>query len=246
MLSDRAADDAARLAVRQSQLFLALAEELKLPFMQIARAAELGEMTQPAAESPLRDIQATADMSLQLLDSYVLSMRLSQSSDWQMSIEPVSVSAVLYDTMRKLTAVAGRYGVSLDLHVQARYEPVMVNRQALQSALLCLGYSLIEALPSAGTGNLRVQLATHRTKYGIVAGVYGELEDLTPRMYELARGLYGRSRQPFVGSMAGSGAGIFVADAILSAMASRLRVGRFKKMPGFAVTLPASEQLQLV
>jgi hypothetical protein len=44
----------------------------------------------------------------------------------------------------------------------------------------------------------------------------------------------------------GSGAGVFVADAILAAMASRLRVGRFMKLPGFAVTLPASEQLQLV
>ena len=93
---------------------------------------------------------------------------------------------------------------------------------------------------------MRLQLATHRTKYGIVAGVYGRLDELTPQMYRRARELQGRARQPLVASMPGSGAGIFVADAILGAMSSRLRVGRHGKLPGFAVTLPASEQLALI
>ncbi len=225
----------AGLSQRQAQLFLALAEELKLPFMHIARLAELTGMQATSsqtggsriAEASLHDIQATADMSLQLLDSYLLSLRLSLQPEARLSVEPVSVSAVLHDTMHELKAVAAQYGVSLELHVQARYEPVMAHRQALQSALICLGYSLIEALPSTGVPNLRLQLATHRTKYGIVAGVYGELDGLTPRMFERALNLQGSSRQPMVASMAASGAGIFVADAILGAMASRLRCFHF-------------------
>jgi len=116
----------------------------------------------------------------------------------------------------------------------------------LQSALITLGCSLIEALPANGTGRQRLQLATHRTKDGIVAGVYGELEGLTPGAFERSKQLQGRVRQPLVGTLPGSGAGVFVAEAILAAMASRLRVGRYQKLPGFAVTLPASEQLQFV
>lgn len=243
---------------RQARLFLALAEELKLPLMHIARMAELSGLRAAAtdalardgssklAETPLRDIQATADMSLQLLDSYLLSLRLSLQPDASLSVEPVSLSAVLHDTMQELKVVAGQYGVTLDMHIHARYEPVMAHRQALQSALICLGYSLIEALPSSGARNQRLQLATHRTKYGIVAGVYGELDELTPRAFERALELRGTSRQPMVATMASSGAGIFVADAILGAMSSRLRVGRFQRLPGFAVTLPVSEQLQLI
>jgi hypothetical protein len=235
---------------RTTQLFLALAEELKLPFMYIARQAELQSMIGSALgespANPLRDIRETADMSLRLLDSYLLSLRLSLQPDTLLALEPVSVSAVLYDTAHQLQYVASQYGVTLELPTQPKYEPVMAHRQALQSALVSLGYTLIEALPAAGVKNMCLHLATHRTKYGIVAGMYGELDTLTPRMFRRALDLQGVAPQPLVATSPGSAAGIFVADAILNAMSSRLRVGRYHKQPGFAVTLNASEQLQLV
>jgi hypothetical protein len=241
------------------QLFLAMAEELKLPLQHIARQSELHMMQVGQAgpaeqavqamevrEAVMRDIQGSADMTLQLLDSYLLSLRLSLEPASQLNLEPVSLSAVLHDTAVELRHIAKNYGVTLQLHVQGRYEPVLAHRQALQSALVALGYGLIEALPSNGVKNRRLQLATHRTKHGIVAGVYGELDGLTPQMYRRAKQLQGHVRQPLVGTMPGSGAGVFVADAILAAMASRLRVGRYQKLPGFAVTLASSEQLQLI
>jgi hypothetical protein len=243
-----------------------MAEELKLPLQYIARQAELQTMQLLAAKTShkasnnaagiiigdadtricLRDIQTSADMSLQLLDSYLLSMRLSMEPTTVLALEPVSVSAVLYDTAGQLRDVAKQYGVTLDLYVHGRYEPVMAHKQALQAALISLGYALIEALPSSGAGKRHVQLATHRTKHGIVAGMYGELDALTPELFQKAKQLQGRARQPMVSAMSGSGAGVFIADALLGAMASRLRVGRFQKLPGFAVTLSASEQLQLI
>lgn len=241
------------------QLFLAMAEELKLPLQHIARLAELrqlqatdvatiadSELAPQALSQSLGDIQATADMTLQLLDSYLLSLRLSLQPQASLQLEPVSVSAVLHDTLGELRAIAANYGVTLELHVQGRYEPVLANRAALQSALVSLGYAVIEALPANGTRRQHVQLATHRTRQGIVAGVYGELNGLTPGLYKRAQQLQGYARQPMVGVLPGSGAGVFVADAILAAMSSRLRVGRYMRLPGFAVTLPASEQLQLV
>lgn len=232
---------------RYEQLFLAMAEELKLPLQHIARQAELQQLRpdMPAAEG-LQDIQASADMTLQLLDSYLLSLRLSLQPQGSLQLEPVSLSAVLHDTAAELRHIAANYGVTLKLHVEGRYEPVLAHRQALQSALVALGYAVIEALPASGVQRQHLQLATHRTRQGIVAGVYGELDTLTPQLYRRARALQGRARQPLVGTMPGSGAGVFVADAILSAMASRLRVGRYMKLPGFAVTLPSSEQLQLI
>ena len=227
------------------RLFLALAEELKLPLMHIARSAEL-QQTGAAPADGLQDIRQTADMSLQLLDSYLMSLRLSFLPAGQLELEPISVPAVLHDTAGQLRHVARQYGVVLDLHVQGRYEPVLANRQALQGALASLGYALIEALPASGVSNMRLQLATHRTKDGIVAGVYGELDGLTPQLFRRARELQGVVRQPLVSVVPGSGAGIFIADAILGAMSARLRVGRHGNVPGFAVTLPASEQLQLI
>jgi hypothetical protein len=158
----------------------------------------------------------------------------------------VSVAAVLHEACAQLAKVAGQYNVELELHVQGRYEPVMANASALQMALVSLGYSLIEALPAMGTRQLRLQLAAHRTKYGIVAGMYCDAKDLTPKTFRRAQSLKGYARQPLVGVLPGAGAGVFVADAILQAMSSRLRAGRYQKLPGFAVTLPPSQQLALV
>jgi signal transduction histidine kinase len=259
---------------RTERLFLAMAEELKLPLQQIARQAELhllsdgnqvqystvpnsllvqeapgmGVGTADAIRYDLRSIQTSADSTLQLLDSYLLSLRLSMDPTAVLALEPVSLSAVLYDAASELRTVAKAHGVTLQLHIQGRYEPVLANRQALRSALVTLGYALIEAMPATGNGaaQQRLQLATHRTKHGVVAGVYGELEGLTSQVLRNAQDLHGHVRQPLVNVFPGSGAGVFVADAILAAMEARLRVGRFMNQTGFALTLPLSEQLQLI
>ena len=229
-----------------------MAEELKLPLQFIGRQAELQMMVEGSTDvdllRSLQAIQHNADITVQVLDSYLLSLRLSLQPSLRLNLEPVSVSAVLYEAAEQLRSTARQYGVELDLHIQGRYEPVMAHRQALQSALVMLGYALIEALPASGVSGeqRRVRLATHRTREGIVAGLYGQFEDLTQQQLQRGRQLLGVARQPLVGSLPGSGAGVFVADALLGAMESRLRVGRFQHLPGFAVTLPASEQLQLI
>ncbi len=228
------------------QLFLSLAEGLKLPLQHIARQAELGQILGGSRQQNLELIQSSADATLQMLDSYLLSMRLSLAPSEQLEIEQVCVPAVLYEARQQLAAAARQYGVELELHVHGRYEPAMAHRQALTTALVSLGYSLIEAVPALGGEQLKLRLAVHRTKYGIVAGMYCEADELTPQVLRQAEELYGHVRQPLVNVSPGSGAGVFVANAIMQSMQTRLRIGRFQKQPGFAVTLPPSRQMQLV
>lgn len=227
------------------RLFASIAEELKLPLQQIARRAEL-EQLQIAKSTGLQHIQTAADMSLQLLDNYLLSLRLMRDPESAFAVQPVSVSAVLHDARERLTPLARSYGVELEMEIAAKYEPVMAHRLALTSAMVSLGYSLIEALPATGTRQMRLQLAAHRTKYGIVAGMYCDVENLTPQALRRGQMLQGQARQPLVGVLPNAGGGVFVADAILGAMDSKLRVGRYHKMPGFAATFAPSHQLQLV
>jgi len=236
---------ASNAADTHDRLFMTLAEELKSPLMRIARQSELLALGNECA-ADLRSVRMNADMTLRLLDSYLLSLRLAREPDTLFAVQPVSVGAVLHEAQGRLTDVAREYDVELGLDIGGRYEPVMANDQALTTALVTLGYSLIEALPAMGTQQLRLQLAAHRTKYGIVAGMYCDADMLTPATLRRAHNLRGHARQPFVDVLPGSGAGVFVADAILKAMSSRLRVGRYQRLPGFAVTLSPSQQLQLV
>jgi hypothetical protein len=238
-VSNRTASDAF------DRLFMALAEELKSPLLRIARHAELLALN-GGAEDGLTSVRMNADMTLQLLDSYLLSLQLTRDPETAFAVQPVSVSAVLHEAQGRLADVAREYSVELELDIAGKYEPVMANDRALTTALVSLGYSLIEALPAMGTRQMRLQLAAHRTKYGIVAGMYCDAHALTPESLRRAQELYGHTRQPFVGTLSGSGAGIFVADAILHAMSSRLRVGRYQRLPGFAATFAPSQQLQLI
>src|SRR5665811_2203597 len=92
------------------ELLLSVAEQLKLPLLQIARQAEQGRLT---GLTDSKAIQSTADSALQLIDNYVLGVRLSLDHQL-LDIEPVSISSVLYDAGQQLDNLAKSYGVGLE------------------------------------------------------------------------------------------------------------------------------------
>jgi hypothetical protein len=172
------------------ELLLSVAEELKLPLMQIARQAEQAQI---AGTADLASIQASADGALKLLDNYVLGVRLAlQPADFDR--ESVSVSSVLYDAGQQLDNLAKSYGVDLRLGIAGRFTPVTANRKGLQAALVSLGASLIEALPAQESTQLTLTMATHRSRYGIVAGLYADTKQLSKDALNRGRKLQGASR----------------------------------------------------
>src|SRR5690348_16011700 len=187
-------DDQRPASMLSQQLLLSLAEQLKLPLLQIARQAELDAL-QPSNESMPR-IQVVADSALKLIDSYVLGVQLATQEAGFFESESVSISSVLYDAAAELAPFAKAYDVRLDLRVDGRYGPVTANRRGLQAAFVSLGYALIEALPANETSQMRLQLSAHRCRYGIVAGLYSDTHQLSTEALRQGRSLYGRARQP--------------------------------------------------
>lgn len=173
-------------------------------------------------------------------------MRLSLDGQQQLMLEPVSVASVLYDTGQQLDTLAKFYGVKLELQVGGKFGPVLANRQGLQAALASLGTALIEALPALESPTLKLQLATHRCRYGIVAGLYSDTPGLTADALRQGKQLQGHSRQPLVAATHTAGAGIFVADAILQAMQLKLQVSRHRGLYGLGAVLQPNPQLALV
>lgn len=228
--------------ILSQELLLSVTEQLKLPLLQIARLAEAGQLY---GASSLASIEASAAGALRLLDSYALGVRLSLDPQ-QLEIEPVSISSVLYDAGQQLAATAKAYGVDLELSISGKFGPVMAHRQGLQAALTSLGMALIEALPALETKQLKLRLATHRCRYGIVAGLYTDAEQVTAEALRQGRRLHGQARQPLSTISHGSGAGVFVADAILHAMNLELTASRHQRLYGLGAVLQPNHQLQLV
>ena len=233
-----------QVSVLSQNLLLSLAEQLKLPLLQIARQAELDSMNH--TDDSISQIQITADSALKLIDSYALGIQLATNKAGTFEVETVSVPSVLYDAASELLPFAKMYDIKLDLNISGRYEPVTANRRGLQAALVSLGYALIEALPAIETSQLRLQFSAHKCRYGIVAGLYCDAQQLTTETLRRGRQLCGQARQPLVNLASGSAAGVFVADALLQGMDTQLTISKHHKLYGIGAVLKPNPQLQLV
>ena len=231
--------------VQSERLFLSLAEQMKLPLLQIVRQAELGAMTGETGE-PLKQVRTNADVALKLVDGYLLSMRLAAEEHATIEQESISISSVLYDTAEQLHPIAKVYGVDLELSLDGKYGPVTAHREGLQTALVTLGYALIEALPATEAPQMKLQLAAHRCRYGIVAGLYADVDRLTAEALRQGRRLHGTARQPLPALSHCGGAGVFVADAILNAIGARLKVSHHHRRSGLGAVLQPNAQMQLI
>lgn len=230
---------------QEEQMFLSLAEQLSHPFTQISRLAELaGDDGAATAALRWQTVQAVADSSLQLVESYALSLRV-QGHVTPLAIEPVTVSSLLYDTAAALEPFAKQYGVKLELEPGPRVQPIMADRTVLQSAMASLGQVFVLAQAEADEP-AAVRLAAHRSRYGVVAGLYGNMPGLGVDSLRRARALQGRARQPLQKLVSGPATGVFVADSLLKALSAHLHVARYHNMTGLAATLTPSQQLQLV
>ncbi len=223
------------------RLLRALAEQLKLPLTQIARSAELAASTQdPAA---LGVIGYIADTALRLVESFLLSSDLQGQK--ALELAPVSVSSVLHDTAHRLEPLARQNNCDIEIHLSGKYGPVMAHQESLESALTLLGYSLIEARAGEGRRH-EVVLGAHRSARGLVTGIFDNRPGLSTDIFRRGRALYGDARQAMPVVTGTNGAGIFVADTLMRAMATPLHVARHNKLAGLAVTLHPSQQLQIV
>lgn len=220
------------------RLLRALAEQIKLPLLQIARTAELND---PAY---LSVISTVADTALSLVDGFLLSTeRKAQGS---LELEPVSLSSVLNDTAHKLDYWAKQNDCDIEVRLSGKYVPVMAHEQSLQSALMLLGYSLIEARTPERSRH-QIVLAAHRSPHGgLVAGVFDNQPGLSTDVFRRGRALYGSARQTMPAVTSTTGAGVFVADALLRTMEAPLHVARHNRLTGLAGTFHQSSQLQLV
>ena len=225
--------------VPDERLLRALAEQLKLPLIQIARQAELGNSRGDSNKA----LAQTADMALSLIDGFLLSTNIYAQQ--RLELEPVAISSVLYAASQDLKDHARQYNCDIEISLAGKYAPVMGSFNALRLAFTALGAAFIDAQPNEA-GPKRITFAAHSSNKGIVAGIFGSQPGLSADMYKRAKALYGLSKQPFASTFSNASAGVFVADSLFSSVASPLKVSSHNKLSGLATTLLPSKQLKLI
>ena len=233
----------AKLIDKEVLSIINIAEQLKLPFLQILREVEANKV---GGLNDLSVIETSAESALNLLDNYLLSLKL-RSNELAFSNEPVSISHILYESAKLLTKLAKQYGVLIELDIPKKFGPVAANKLGLQSALVSAGSSLIEAVSISPSKTQKIiYLASHRSRYGVVIGAYTEDILLTNKVIKQGKMLKNVARQPYPSIMSSAGAGLLVADRIMKAMNLDLKSSRHNRLYGIGAVLHSNEQLQLV
>jgi hypothetical protein len=228
----------------QEQLFMSLADGVSHTMLQLALLSEQAAQSPRGQRQHWGTVHDLTQASLQLLESYTLTMRM-QGSTSAPELEPVAITTVLQETAHLLEPFAKQLSVHLELDMPQRLTPIMTDRAVLQSALLSLGQVFIAAQSETGERGA-IRLGAHKSRYGVVAGWYGKQLGLSASALTKARRLHGWARQPLPELASGASTGVFIADSLLRSVSSQLHVARYHNATGLAATLQACQQLRLV
>jgi hypothetical protein len=208
--------------------FLALMRELKLSMYTIARQAELRD------EDALESIQAWAEQSMRLIDSYILSAQ-SEYGQQQLRLEPLAIGSVMHEAAHSLR------GTSRSIIQANANHPVMTHREALYGMLSSAGQVVAEAAKN------EVIFRSYITSGGdIGVGVFAEDLDLSTKDLKACLQMSGKAHMPLARHSSRSGVMLVIADSLAKALGGSLEVKRMGRLRGLATILPRSEQLALV
>lgn len=225
-----------RQADHHDPLFAALAEQLKLPLLQITRLSEMG------GEPALSRISLISDYALMLVDAFSLAHSQMQG---KLLLEPITTTAILYDVAQSLEPFARQAQFEIEVDKQGREIPIMAHRDSLETMLTLLGASLLEASDDTDTSR-RLVLGTHRTDKGTVVGAFSGHTPVTQKVIEMTRRLHGRAAHGVPVLRQAGGAGLAIADRLGEQMSAPLKSYRHKSLIGIGSLLTSSHQLQLV
>lgn len=214
----------------------ALAHDLKNPLIKIAREAELSE------SADLRDIQRTAEQSLMLIDSYLLSAR-TEYGQLLLDLEPTTLGAVIHDASGVFNShpVYKSIGISIEDRTS---EPVMTHRQALACIIQSFGHTLLGG--KSDWSNSEVVLRGYRSRAGKLGiGIFTS-EKISQSDIEAAFYLQGRAHMPLSRFSSQASASLAIADGLCRAIGGEMQVKRMGRLSGLATELPRSEQLAFV
>ena len=229
--------ESARDNQSQSQLLNAVAEHLKLPLLYMRQHAELARF---GGEFSPDFIESAADSGLLMVENYIHWQQISEQPDMQM--ESSSLSSIFYDVAQRLDSIAKSHNGCLQLNINGRYGPITTNRRTLEAALQSLGLAFIEATQDDSP----VVMGIHKTRWGIVAGVYSKSASVTADMFKCSKILGGSVRQPMPGFSHSSMSGMFLADALFGSLSQKLRISKHHHMSGLGTTLKPNPQLMLL
>ena len=221
-----------------NRAFVALAEQLKLPLLQIAYLSE-------SKLDDWNDAKLTTSrisrQGLRLIDAYLQARTQAQTS---LDLASIDSGAVLYDVATELMPLAKVQGFDVVIDKRSK-QLVMAHAKSLHTMLLLMGTCLIESADSDHVQPKKIILGTHSSKGGVVVGAFATGVNIGQHVLNVVRKLHGQAHQILPLANANIGVELVIADELGRQMDTAMKSYRHNSAQGFGSLLSVSHQLQL-
>lgn len=223
-------DSVAISSITDALRMQALVRELQNDLYTIARYAELG------GENVHIDIQKRAEVSLKLIDSFLITSQL-EAGQLHLGLSPYGLGSVLHNSAYAVRRVVNRE-VSI---VSGAPVAAMTNPQLLQNLLSHTACFIAEATSS------ELLFRSFKSRSGTIGiGVFAKNFYLTTQELRNIMNDTGRSVMPAANHSRRSGIMLTMADTVACALGSPLTLKQMGRYRGLVTVLPRSEQLSLI
>ncbi len=234
------------LDVDSSHILLkSVAEELRLPLVQISRLSETSLARGGQLLEDMKLIESSADLALQLLESYILGLEFSNKQK-QIDLSPITMGAVLNDVAHQIHKVANQNNCDIEVAIKTSH-PIMGNYEAIKLAYINIANSLITSHDANDSKKRRsITFSVFGNGPRNIAGVYTQDLNISRLSWERSLAIFEKTRQKMPDFTSTNGSGFYVAHTILEAMSLTLVPSKHNGLKGLAAGFPLSHQLQLV
>ncbi len=218
--------------------FIALAEQLKLPLLQIAYLAESSQGNEPSTPIEIKGISYRA---LSLIDGYLQARTQAQTA---LNLTTIDSGSVFYDVVSDLKPFASSRGFDISINKNSK-QLITAHVKSLRTMLLLTGIYMIESADREQSGSRKLVLGAHRVRGGVVVGVFSGGVTIGQQMINILKKLQGQAHQilPMVNS--DGGMGLVIADELGKQMNTSLRAYKHNSLQGIGSILPISHQLDM-
>lgn len=224
---------------REHADIVVLADELRLPFLQLKSLLELLNID----INYLETADTIMSEAMQLIDDLLLSKNVA-SGQMELQLEPVGLGALTDDVASQLYDLGKIYGCEIITKITHRSSPVMAHRASIGIALKQIGDMFIRSARSMNLNH--IEMVGHMSGGGATIGFFAEGLNVTQKSLDEARELIANARQPLHGFLRGSGIQLLVADTLLRPYAEGIFVQKLHGSRGLVTRLMPSRQLELV
>ena len=221
------------------KLLNSLASELKRPLILIARQAEFYK-SQPETKH-LQTIQKTAEDTLRLIDSYLLTAQ-SEYGQQVLPVKSFGVGSVIANVAEDIRPVAAASNIKLVTDINDAL--VIANPAGLKAAIWCLSSMAIAGVSSQGNGG-EIEINTKKSANDLKISILSKSMNIKKSDLKKIHNNTGDSHMGMSSFSSETGIRLAIADMLGESLGTQLKAIKIKNKRGIGFNLALSSQLRL-